>query len=308
MTVLQMRLARLARRLLVLVLLSVVMVEIVLTMQLLLSMYLTPNHAVFGDALAGPQHHQESPGSPQPITTITPHDILREISLGIDLFSTPFVTSSTEGGFALDFTFPVSAALSRGSHTTEKGLTVREMSAPTSVTSGQTPNKVDDAVDSKSIPDDATHGGIDQERRLLPLANDLHHPEHATSLLPLSKNCTCYTCQRHHRAYIHHLLVTDEMLGWVLLQVHNFHVFDAFFAGIRKCIEQGGDVFERERQEFEKRYDNELPGRTGKGPRLLFLFFVSDLTRSLVWIYLRIKQFPFSTCLLLRSISYTHPS
>lgn len=37
-----------------------------------------------------------------------PHEILRQVELGIDLFALPFVTSSTEAGLALTFTFPPS--------------------------------------------------------------------------------------------------------------------------------------------------------------------------------------------------------
>ena len=46
----------------------------------------------------------------------------------------------------------------------------------------------------------------------LPLAVDLWPVAHAASVQPLMPNCTCYTCTRHHRAYIHHLLQTKEML------------------------------------------------------------------------------------------------
>ncbi|KAH6636816.1 tRNA-guanine(15) transglycosylase-like protein [Chaetomium tenue] len=73
-----------------------------------------------------------------------------------------------------------------------------------------------------------------------PLAIDLSAAPHATSLLPLTPNCTCYACRAHHRAYIHHLLAAREMLGWTLLQVHNHAVMAAFFAGVRAVLGQEG--------------------------------------------------------------------
>jgi len=36
---------------------------------------------------------------------------------------------------------------------------------------------------------------------------------------PLLSNCTCLTCQKHTRAYLHHLYKTNELLGPILLMV-----------------------------------------------------------------------------------------
>jgi len=36
----------------------------------------------------------------------SPHDLLRQISLGLDLFTVPFISLATDAGIALDFTFP----------------------------------------------------------------------------------------------------------------------------------------------------------------------------------------------------------
>ena len=40
---------------------------------------------------------------------------------------------------------------------------------------------------------------------------------------PLDAACTCPTCQNHSRAYIRHLVKQNEMLGAILLSVHNLH-------------------------------------------------------------------------------------
>lgn len=38
---------------------------------------------------------------------------------------------------------------------------------------------------------------------------------------PLTDTCECYTCKNFSRAYIHHLMREWEMLGWILLSLHN---------------------------------------------------------------------------------------
>lgn len=53
---------------------------------------------------------------------------------------------------------------------------------------------------------------------------------------PLVKGCECFACGRHTRAYIHHLLNTREMLAEVLLNSHNHHQYQLFFASIRQAI------------------------------------------------------------------------
>uniref|UniRef100_A0A8C9FHF7 tRNA-guanine(15) transglycosylase-like domain-containing protein n=1 Tax=Pavo cristatus TaxID=9049 RepID=A0A8C9FHF7_PAVCR len=53
---------------------------------------------------------------------------------------------------------------------------------------------------------------------------------------PLLEGCTCYCCQRHTRAYLHHLLVSNELLAGVLLMMHNFQHYFSFFSAIRDAL------------------------------------------------------------------------
>jgi queuine tRNA-ribosyltransferase subunit QTRTD1 len=99
----------------------------------------------------------------------------------------------------------------------------------------------------------------------LPLGVDMWSSSHATNLSPLRKDCDCYACANHPRAFVQHLLNAKEMLGWVLLQLHNHHIIDGFFAGIRSGIRNGS--FDDDREAFEKSYTAELPAKTGQGPR-----------------------------------------
>lgn len=53
---------------------------------------------------------------------------------------------------------------------------------------------------------------------------------------PVLEGCTCYCCQRHTRAYVHHLLVTNELLAGVLLMMHNFQHYFSFFSAIQDAL------------------------------------------------------------------------
>ena len=54
---------------------------------------------------------------------------------------------------------------------------------------------------------------------------------------PLDTECSCYTCKRFSRAYLRHLFNTGEMLGPILLTLHNIYFFLALMRGIRVAIE-----------------------------------------------------------------------
>lgn len=58
---------------------------------------------------------------------------------------------------------------------------------------------------------------------------DLTLEEHIQSFIPIVAKCECYTCKRHTRAYINHLFNTREMLGPLLLTLHNLHHYLTFF-------------------------------------------------------------------------------
>ncbi|XP_037810133.1 queuine tRNA-ribosyltransferase accessory subunit 2 [Lucilia sericata] len=53
---------------------------------------------------------------------------------------------------------------------------------------------------------------------------------------PLLKDCSCLACQKHTRAYINHLYKTSELLGPILIMIHNLHHLMQFFNTIHNCI------------------------------------------------------------------------
>ena len=52
---------------------------------------------------------------------------------------------------------------------------------------------------------------------------NMRNAKFARDFTPLDHECSCYTCQNFTRAYIRHLVKQDEMLGSVLLSIHNLH-------------------------------------------------------------------------------------
>jgi queuine tRNA-ribosyltransferase len=56
---------------------------------------------------------------------------------------------------------------------------------------------------------------------------------------PLDENCTCLCCARHTRAYLHHLIRCEEILGPMLLTTHNLTYYQALMQGARAAILAG---------------------------------------------------------------------
>ena len=61
---------------------------------------------------------------------------------------------------------------------------------------------------------------------------------HQADPRPLEEGCPCPACQRS-RAYLRHLFVTKEMLGPILLSIHNLTYYQRLLAGARAAIEAG---------------------------------------------------------------------
>lgn len=197
--------------------------------------FLTENHA----ALTGlAVYNTESlSGLPEALTALprlsftnpsSPQAVLAQVSAGIDIFTLPFIAAATDAGIAFCFDFPA-AVPDQGAGTSTAGAMINDHTTSS------------------------------------PLGMDMWSPSHAQDPSPLQRDCKCYACTAHSRAYIHHCLVAKEMLGWVLLQIHNHAVVDRFFTGIRSAIED--DTFSARRVLFEEGCCAEFPAGTGKGPR-----------------------------------------
>jgi queuine tRNA-ribosyltransferase len=69
---------------------------------------------------------------------------------------------------------------------------------------------------------------------------------------PLEPGCACYACQNFSRAYIRHLLKSGEILGLMLVSLHNLHFYLELMRDIRKALAE--ERFAAFRQEFQVRY------------------------------------------------------
>ncbi|MEO6567489.1 MAG: tRNA guanosine(34) transglycosylase Tgt, partial [Opitutaceae bacterium] len=77
---------------------------------------------------------------------------------------------------------------------------------------------------------------------------------------PLDSKCQCQACREHSRAYLHHLVKADELLGWHLLSIHNLTFYHDLMRAMRESILQGAFLpfYERMRGELA-RTDGENP-------------------------------------------------
>ena len=69
---------------------------------------------------------------------------------------------------------------------------------------------------------------------------------------PLDSECDCYTCKNYTRAYIRHLVKTNEILGIRLLSIHNLRFLTKLMERVREEIEK--DNLGTFKEEFYKRY------------------------------------------------------
>ncbi len=69
--------------------------------------------------------------------------------------------------------------------------------------------------------------------------------QHQDDDRPLEAGCPCLTCRRHSRAYLRHLFQAGEMLGPILLSLHNVTYYQRLVAQARAAIQAGtfGEFF-----------------------------------------------------------------
>ena len=65
----------------------------------------------------------------------------------------------------------------------------------------------------------------------------IRNARYKTDEAPLDPTCTCSTCARFSRAYLHHLDRCGEMLAPMLASVHNLHFYVSLMRDIRAAIE-----------------------------------------------------------------------
>ncbi len=68
---------------------------------------------------------------------------------------------------------------------------------------------------------------------------NLRNARHQDDPRPLEEGCACPACRDHSRAYLHHLIRSEEILGPMLLTWHNIQAFQDLMLGLRSAIAEG---------------------------------------------------------------------
>lgn len=71
---------------------------------------------------------------------------------------------------------------------------------------------------------------------------------------PLDSECDCYACKNYTKAYLRHMVNVNEMMGGMLISLHNITYLNKLMADIREAIMQ--DSFTEFREEFYRKTAN----------------------------------------------------
>ena len=83
---------------------------------------------------------------------------------------------------------------------------------------------------------------------------NFNNAQYKEDLRPVEEGCDCYTCRNYSRAYVRHLITTDEMLGGRLLSIHNIRFLVRLVEEIREAIKN--DNFAEYKKSFIEKYNS----------------------------------------------------
>ncbi|KAE8279863.1 Queuine tRNA-ribosyltransferase accessory subunit 2 [Larimichthys crocea] len=147
-----------------------------------------------------------------------PDEVLACAEAGVDLFESFFPFQVTERGCALCFDYDVS---------------------PDPERAGRAPPAVLELEENRETAVVAQQNGdlnLDERTQMTSFEIDLKDKRYQDDFRPLVEGCGCYCCKNHQRAYLHHLLVTNELLAGVLLMIHNTAHYLGFFRALREAL------------------------------------------------------------------------
>ncbi|MBZ6526234.1 tRNA guanosine(34) transglycosylase Tgt [Aerococcaceae bacterium DSM 111021] len=81
--------------------------------------------------------------------------------------------------------------------------------------------------------------------------------QYARDFRPIDENCNCYTCRNYTRAYVRHLIKTDELFGMRLASIHNVYFLLELMRNVREAIKN--DQLLEFREDFFERYGYNKP-------------------------------------------------
>ena len=68
---------------------------------------------------------------------------------------------------------------------------------------------------------------------------NIRNAQYKRDYQPLDESCSCYACQNFSRAYLNHMVRSQEILGYIMLSLHNVTELIRFTQQIRSSIFQG---------------------------------------------------------------------
>ncbi len=75
---------------------------------------------------------------------------------------------------------------------------------------------------------------------------------------PVDENCDCYCCKNYTKAYIHHLIRSDETFGQRLLSIHNIRFLIRIAEDLREAI-KNDNILEYKEEFIKNYYDGKVP-------------------------------------------------
>lgn len=85
----------------------------------------------------------------------------------------------------------------------------------------------------------------------------IKNAQYARDFRPLDEDCDCYTCRNYSRAYIRHLIHSNEILGFRLTTYHNLYFLLKLMKQIREAIRE--DRLPDFKEEFFEKYGLNRP-------------------------------------------------
>ncbi len=67
----------------------------------------------------------------------------------------------------------------------------------------------------------------------------IRNAQYSSDFTPIDKDCGCFSCKNYTRAYVRHLLNTDEILGIRLISLHNVFFYVNLMKETRQAIAEG---------------------------------------------------------------------
>ncbi len=96
----------------------------------------------------------------------------------------------------------------------------------------------------------ARHGHLFTSQGII----NINNKKYEYDMRPIDENCGCPVCQRYSRAYIRHLLKSQEMLSQRLLVMHNLWFYNHLMEDIRNALDNGTFAqFKKEKEEIYSR-------------------------------------------------------